>query len=551
MNRRLIILLLVFSTTIFTQTAKLPYPIIFLHGLVSSDATWAQAVTALGGGEKVFDVCLNHDGSNTTASLTNDISVIGWRDGNSTPSPNRLYVINFDNSKFIEAGHTTHSLSNQAAIYKQGVALKAMIEAVLTIENADKVILVGHSMGGLETREYLQRGYNGTANGRGTNWVDQTSEFGHRVARVVSLGTPHLGSNHSGGILTAILNGADEKSEAIRDLRYTQSGSVTPYLFGGNEASFFWNPAPYNKDVNCNGSTLDNITSLSSGTTYNASMPLPLNIRYTWITSNFIGLNQDGLVELSRQSLHSGVSITPQSADTLLLRINHIDEPNNIQAIIRGIDEPADTNYAYKLRAEQLTKGYITYGMNLNKNDADAFLFKALSSGIMVLTITDSNSGTDSVLVYNGESLLSQNVIQSGTNTININDIVEGKTYYIVITGTATNSSWENPYSLICKVENPDGVVDNKILSKFELFQNYPNPFNPVTAISFSIPVIGNVKLVIYNAMGEQVMELVNKEMEIGNYKIVFNASSLSSGVYFYRLQAGNFVQTKKLLLMK
>ncbi|PIX94770.1 MAG: hypothetical protein COZ25_03835, partial [Ignavibacteria bacterium CG_4_10_14_3_um_filter_37_18] len=89
MKKSSFFLLLILAATTFAQTAKLPYPIIFLHGLVSSDATWTQAVTALGGGEKVFDVCLNHDGSNTTASLTNDISVIGWRDGNSTPSPNR------------------------------------------------------------------------------------------------------------------------------------------------------------------------------------------------------------------------------------------------------------------------------------------------------------------------------------------------------------------------------------------------------------------------------------------------------------------------------
>ena len=110
MYKKLVFLFLILTSIMNGQTAKFPYPIIFLHGLVSNNETWAQAVAALGGGEKIFDVCLNHDGSNTTASLTSDISVIGWRDGNSTPSPNRLYVINFDNTKFIASSATSKTV---------------------------------------------------------------------------------------------------------------------------------------------------------------------------------------------------------------------------------------------------------------------------------------------------------------------------------------------------------------------------------------------------------------------------------------------------------
>lgn len=90
----------------------------------------------------------------------------------------------------------------------------------------------------------------------------------------------------------------------------------------------------------------------------------------------------------------------------------------------------------------------------------------------------------------------------------------------------------------------------------FALSQNYPNPFNPSTYIEYSIPTNVNreseiVSLVVYDILGKEVATLVNKEQKAGNYKVMFNASSLSSGVYFYRLQSGSFAETKKLVLLR
>ncbi len=86
---------------------------------------------------------------------------------------------------------------------------------------------------------------------------------------------------------------------------------------------------------------------------------------------------------------------------------------------------------------------------------------------------------------------------------------------------------------------------------QFELAQNYPNPFNPSTKINFSTPEAGNVKLVIYNLIGESVAEVVNTNMEAGYHTVSFNAANLPSGIYFYTLSAGQFNQTKKMTLMK
>jgi hypothetical protein len=85
----------------------------------------------------------------------------------------------------------------------------------------------------------------------------------------------------------------------------------------------------------------------------------------------------------------------------------------------------------------------------------------------------------------------------------------------------------------------------------FVLKQNYPNPFNPTTKISYTIPERSNVSLKIFNLLGSEVVELVKGEVEAGSYIIEFNASALPSGIYFYRLKAGSFVETKKMVLMK
>jgi hypothetical protein len=89
------------------------------------------------------------------------------------------------------------------------------------------------------------------------------------------------------------------------------------------------------------------------------------------------------------------------------------------------------------------------------------------------------------------------------------------------------------------------------IPAKYELSQNYPNPFNPLTRVKYQIAKAGNVKLVIYDISGKEVKTLVNTNQEAGYYEISFDGYSLSSGVYFYRITANNFVETKKMLLLK
>jgi hypothetical protein len=100
-----------------------------------------------------------------------------------------------------------------------------------------------------------------------------------------------------------------------------------------------------------------------------------------------------------------------------------------------------------------------------------------------------------------------------------------------------------------------DGAVsveENEITPlEFSLEQNYPNPFNPTTIIQYSIKEKSPVELVLYDMLGSQVKVLVNEEQDAGDYDIEFNAVNLVSGIYFYKLKAGDFFETKKMVLMK
>ncbi|MFO7447385.1 MAG: T9SS type A sorting domain-containing protein [Ignavibacteriaceae bacterium] len=113
-------------------------------------------------------------------------------------------------------------------------------------------------------------------------------------------------------------------------------------------------------------------------------------------------------------------------------------------------------------------------------------------------------------------------------------------TYY-----SALLNAWNNGETILA-VQELGGLVTD-----YKLSQNYPNPFNPTTTINFSIPEAGNVTLKVYDALGKEVITLVDGYKTAQSYQVDFDASSLSSGVYFYTLKTGKFVQTNKMVLMK
>jgi hypothetical protein len=120
-------------------------------------------------------------------------------------------------------------------------------------------------------------------------------------------------------------------------------------------------------------------------------------------------------------------------------------------------------------------------------------------------------------------------------------DLVAGKYFYRL-----KQIDYDGKYEFSKAIE-----VDVRPLNNFTLEQNYPNPFNPTTTIGYILNEKSNIKLTLYNALGKEIAVLVNEEQDKGYHKTVVNADNLASGVYFYKLQAGALVETKKMTLMK
>ncbi len=94
-------------------------------------------------------------------------------------------------------------------------------------------------------------------------------------------------------------------------------------------------------------------------------------------------------------------------------------------------------------------------------------------------------------------------------------------------------------------------MKDGGLAGSFALDQNYPNPFNPTTTIRYGLPHRTRVTLTVFNTLGQKVADLLNGEVDAGYHEVQFNAKTLASGVYFYRLQEGSYVDTKKSILTR
>jgi len=134
-------------------------------------------------------------------------------------------------------------------------------------------------------------------------------------------------------------------------------------------------------------------------------------------------------------------------------------------------------------------------------------------------------------------------------------DTPDGASIYFVVADSADEATGTiGTFAIIDDLSfGGPTAVEEEIQSPetFALHQNYPNPFNPSTTISYDIPATSYVELKVYNAIGSEIMTLVNKEQSQGRYTVKMDGTSLSSGIYFYTMKAGSFKQTGKMILQK
>ncbi|MFK8102846.1 MAG: alpha/beta fold hydrolase [Saprospiraceae bacterium] len=524
--KQLVLTLAVFCSsfslnTSFAQTCDCAYPIIFMHGYTGNQGTFSGLIddtrfkNIWGARADIFHAVLNATtstdiwGVDGIKGTSDDDVLVQFVNETNDLAPGCVYSINFENFWNENASNPllevnggdspgfTESDSNESSTYKQGYALGKMIDKVLQANpNKAKVILVGHSMGGLQAREYLQRQESNSP----IWWVNPNQADGHQVAKLVTTTTPHLGSNLFGNAWPFLQDDEAEVrdpfpdlfSEATRDLRYSYAPNFScgflglgscpgAYLFGGNEddLSGYWNV-----DVNCDGDENDVITGINiagsgdawDGTYDNPSMPLPTNLKYTWITSD-VGSGGDLVVDLSRQWLYNGSTPYPTDgvshrlADTILGNLNHLaidDDPN---VVIRALDESDYPIFAWNLTVNnglayaalaQVRPNNAPEGISTTDVDWFKFTVPADAIGDLCISITPGDLGGRMDFFENPsdyESMASNAsdfVIFSANTTTNItlsaSNYTPGVTYHLrVINNNVRSNSWMVPYKLDLK----------------------------------------------------------------------------------------------------
>jgi hypothetical protein len=225
---------------------------------------------------------------------------------------------------------------------------------------------------------------------------------------------------------------------------------------------------------------------------------------------------------------------------------------------------PADSTelYAGDLKGQTLTHGVYKWGGNVQVS-AGSVTFSGSATDVWILQISGNFDLVGAVALSGGAQaknifwqVAGQVTLESGAA---MQGIILCKTQIVMITGASLNpgialaqTQVTLQANAIASPGNLTAVNDNSTIPHtFALEQNYPNPFNPSTVINFSLAKSGKVTLSLYDLLGRQVSELVNDTREAGIYEVKFDGSNLVSGVYFYRLQAGDFVQSKTLMILK
>ncbi len=218
------------------------------------------------------------------------------------------------------------------------------------------------------------------------------------------------------------------------------------------------------------------------------------------------------------------------------------------------VDPVEKANINWTLRANYPLSVYAAYNYPIENNEEHCVLGGSTTTGFM-----PNNQGFRYNIPQNNfmmkQPLPINLMASSGGYTKSLERAPDGEIIQrVVLAGGITNGpALTNQTWIFTDTVNVSGLseITNDVPRDYLLMQNYPNPFNPSTTINFSIPEASFVSLIVFNSLGEKVTILVSKELNAGDYKYDWNAAGLTSGIYFYRIQAGSFIETKKMILLK
>ena len=265
---------------------------------------------------------------------------------------------------------------------------------------------------------------------------------------------------------------------------------------------------------------------------------------HSFVSNNSVGTNDAWTINLANRSY--GIQLTGSSQNNLVLA-NTVG--NNMRA---GI-----INFGQLCFRNRLSQNRISRNQETGIENALGGNIELLPPVILTVTFS-SISGLAApgnvVEVFADDSLQGMSFCGSTTaeSTGAFTLLLSGPVTRRYVTATATDAEGNtSEFSAGYLVTSADGMTEDAAPAAYCLSQNYPNPFNPTTTIRYALPERSYLSLTVYNTLGQQVATLVEGEQEAGYHEVQFDASSLASGVYLYRLQAGDFVQARKLVVVK
>lgn len=364
-------------------------------------------------------------------------------------------------------------------------------------------------------------GYGGqfkkTTNG-GTNWTNMsfpTTQFNINAIHFFNANTGLLASDND--TIYRTVNGTQNWSDKIfigfHILDFQFFDSLNGYASGSNKFA-----KTTNGGLNWSVSTI-----LSSGQIYFVNQNTGWTLSYPGGGSNIL------------KTTDAGTSWQIQYTTT------------NFRSLYDVFFVDANTGYAsgYRHCIYKTTDGGINWISQYEQ---------ASANGLYSIYFINANSGWAVGDYYAATNTNTYYTTNGGTNWINTSGIAgSGRLHRVKINNSPVGYA-AGQYQTIYRTTNAGGltfITNETTPTKYSLSQNYPNPFNPKTVIQFSIIAAENVSIKVYDVMGREIRTLVNEMKQPGSYSVDFNASELSSGVYFYRLESDGFSDIKRMLLIK
>ncbi|KAA3663317.1 MAG: T9SS C-terminal target domain-containing protein, partial [Calditrichaeota bacterium] len=236
--------------------------------------------------------------------------------------------------------------------------------------------------------------------------------------------------------------------------------------------------------------------------------------------------------------------------DAIELFIGLFDSRHGQEA---GMTRDEMPHYTLAIRADQLINGYNENAVIYEPDSADYF-FEGFDPDWVVETrikLTDLQFGDDTPFVPENGMRLPFDLLVHDSDATNSRDGV------LAFSNLNNDNSWQSPrnwsYTWVGN-QFVTGVTEEPVSTlptDYTLSQNYPNPFNPTTTIRYALPKAGHVEIALFNTVGQKVKTLVDENRPAGTFTVQLDATTLTSGVYFYRITTAQFNQTKKMILLK